>query len=60
MSESNEVVLWMEKCAPERLTANKVMLCTRNIFLLENMRDIFIDEYNAILQSSGNAGIVKF
>ncbi len=60
MSESNEVVLWMENCAPERLTANKVMLCTRNIFLLENMRDIFIDEYNAILQSSGNAGIVKF
>jgi len=41
MSESNEVVLWMEKCTPERLTANKVMLCTRNIFLLENMRDIF-------------------
>ncbi|HEY9206991.1 MAG TPA: hypothetical protein VIO58_13850 [Candidatus Methanoperedens sp.] len=59
MSESNEVVLWMEKCAPERLTANKVMLCTRNIFLLQNMRDIFVDEYNAILQSSGNAGIVK-
>ncbi len=59
MRESNEVVLWMEKCAPERLTANKVMLCTRNIFLLENMRDIFLDEYVAIIQSSGSAGIVK-
>lgn len=57
--ESNEVVLWMEKCAPERLTANKVMLCTRNIFLLENMRDFFPDEYHAIIQSSGSAGIIK-
>jgi hypothetical protein len=47
------------KCDPLRLTANKVMLCTRNIFLLENMRDIFIDEYHAILKGSGNAGIVK-
>lgn len=59
MSESNEVVLWMENCAPERLTANKVLLCTRNIFLLENMRDIFPEEYHAIIQSSSSAGIVK-
>ena len=59
MDKSSEVVLWMEQCAPERLTANKVMLCTRNIFLLENMRDIFIDEYEAILKDSGNAGIIK-
>jgi len=59
MSESNEVVLWMEKCAPERLTANKVLLCTRNIFLLENMRDIIPEEYHAIIQSSSSAGIVK-
>jgi len=59
MTQSSEVVLWMEQCAPERLTANKVMLCTRNIFLLENMRDIFIDEYVAILKDSGNAGIIK-
>jgi hypothetical protein len=59
MTESNEVILWMENCDPLRLTANKVMLCTRNIFLLENMRDIFVDEYNAIIQSSGSAGIVK-
>ncbi|CAG0951022.1 hypothetical protein METP3_00212 [Methanosarcinales archaeon] len=60
MSESNEVVLWMEKCTPERLASNKVMLCTRNMFLLENMRDMFIDEYEAILKGSGNAGIIKF
>jgi len=59
MNTSSEVVLWMEQCAPERLTANKVMLCTRNIFLLENMRDIFINEYVAILKDSGNAGIIK-
>lgn len=39
--KSNEVVLWMENCSPDRLTPNTVMLCTRNIFLLENMRDIF-------------------
>jgi hypothetical protein len=60
MSESNEVVLWMDKCAPERLASNKVMLCTRNIFLLVNMRDLFMDEYVAILKGSGNAGIIKF
>jgi len=53
--ESHEVVLWVENCAPERLTANKVMLCTRNIFLLENMRDFFPDEYHAIIRSSGSA-----
>jgi len=53
MNEASEVVLWMERCAPERLTANKVMLCTRNIFLLENMRDIFIYEYEAILKKAG-------
>jgi hypothetical protein len=59
MSESNEVVLWMEKCDPGRLTANKVMLCTRNIFLLQNMRDIFPEEYHAIIQRSSSAGIIK-
>ncbi len=57
--DAHEVILWMEKCAPERLTANKVMLCTRNIFILENMRDIFIDEYIDIIEGSGNAGIVR-
>ncbi len=57
--ESNEVVLWMEKCVPERLTANKVMLCTRNIFLLEHMRDFDPDEYHSIIRGSGSAGIIK-
>lgn len=60
MNENNEVVLGMNNCDPRRLTANRVMLCTRNIFLLQNMRDIFEYEYNAIIQSSGNAGVVKF
>ena len=56
---SVEVILWMEKCAPERLVPNKIMLCIRNIFLLENMRDILPDEYHDIIRSGGNAGIVK-
>lgn len=60
MNESSEVVLWMENCAPERLTANKVMLCTRNIFLLENMRDLVPEEYHAIIEGSNSAGIVRF
>lgn len=59
MSESNEVVLWMDKCAPERIASNKVMLCTRNIFLLENMRDLYIDEYVEILKSSSKATMIK-
>lgn len=59
MSESNEVILWMENCIPERLVPNRVMLCTRNIFILENLRDIFPDEYECILKGSGNAGIIK-
>ncbi len=33
--------------------------CTRNIFLLENMRDISPYEYNDIIKGSGNAGIIK-
>jgi len=56
---SSEVVLWMDKCVPERLVANRVMLCTRNIFLLENYRDIFIEEYTEIIKGSGNAGIIR-
>lgn len=59
MTGSNEVVLFMSKCAPERLTANRIMLCTRNIFLMENMRDIFPEEYHTIIRGSGSAGIVK-
>jgi len=49
----------MEKCAPERLVPNKVMLCIRNIFLLENMRDVSPDEYHDIIRSGGDAGIRK-
>ncbi len=56
---NHEVVLWMEQCAPERLTPNTVMLCVRNMFLLENMRDIMPYEYNSILASSGCVGIIK-
>lgn len=56
---NSEVILWMEGCVPERLTANTVMLCARNMFLLENGRDLFIDEYVTILKGSGAAGIIK-
>lgn len=59
MKNAHEVVLWMENCAPERLTPNTVMLCTRNMFILENMRDIFPDEYVDIIRKSGDAGIVR-
>jgi hypothetical protein len=55
----SDVVLWMEKCKPERLTANTVMLCTRNIFILETMRDIYPEEYREIIRASGCAGIIK-
>lgn len=55
----HEVVLWMEDCAPGRLTPNTVMLCVRNMFILENMRDFFYDEYVEIIRSSGNAGIIR-
>ncbi len=57
--KSNEVVLFMNNCSPDRLTPNTVMLCTRNLFLLENMRDIRECEYNEILLGSGSAGIIK-
>lgn len=53
MSASNEVILWMNKCDPEYITSNKVMLCIKNIFLLENMRNIFPEEYSVL--SSGAA-----
>ncbi len=55
----HEVVLWMDECAPERLTPNTLMLCVRNIFLLENMRDFLYEEYVDIIKSSGNAGIIR-
>lgn len=59
MVSSNEVILWMDRCLPGRLTANRVMLCARNIFLLENMRDMDPDEYHDIIIRSGSAGIIK-
>lgn len=59
MSQSNEVVLWMENCTPERLVPNTVMLCTRNIFLLENMRDFWPEEYHEIICASGNATVIR-
>lgn len=57
--QPNEIILWMEKCVPERLVANKIMLITRNIFLLENMRDFYPEEYHDIIRASGSAGIIK-
>ncbi len=59
MRTMHEVVLWMENCVPERLVPNTLMLCARNIFLLENMRDFLYEEYVDIIKSSGNAGIIR-
>ena len=59
MRTMHEVVLWMENCVPERLVPNTLMLCARNIFLLENMRDLLYEEYVDIIKSSGNAGIIR-
>jgi len=58
MCGCEEVVLWMDKCAPDRLVANRVMLCTRNMFLLENGCDVYPEVYHDIIRASGNAGIV--
>lgn len=54
-----EIILFMKYCHDDRLVANKTMLIVRNIFLLENMRDIREYEYNEILLGSGSAGIIK-
>jgi hypothetical protein len=59
MRTMHEVVLWMENCVPARLVPNTLMLCARNIFLLENMRDFLYEEYVDIIKSSGNAGIIR-
>ncbi len=56
---THEVILWMENCAPERITPNTVMLCIRNIFMLENMRDFLYDEYVDIIKSSGDAEVIR-
>ncbi|MFH0904497.1 MAG: hypothetical protein V1854_04835 [Methanobacteriota archaeon] len=58
-NNAHEVVLFMEKCSPGRLTANRIMLCTRNIYLLENMEDVTPEAYNQIITASGSAGIVS-
>ncbi|MFZ3060832.1 MAG: hypothetical protein WA102_13980 [Candidatus Methanoperedens sp.] len=54
-----EVVLWMEKCKAERRTPNTIMMCIRTDWIMQNDRDIFPQEFNAILQSSNSAGIVR-
>ncbi len=59
MRTMHEVVLWTENCVPERLVPNTLVLCARNIFLLENMRDFLYEEYVDIIKSSGNAGIIR-
>jgi len=59
MVTAQEVVLFMECCDPGRLTANRIMLCTRNIYLLENMVDVTPEAYNQIIAASGSAGIVS-
>lgn len=55
----HETILWIDKCKKEDLVSNTLMLCTKNIFLLNNMRDITPEEYNQIIQSSGNAKIIR-
>ena len=59
VKSAHEVILWMEKCDPSRLTPNKIMLCIRNTFILENMRDFMYEEFVDIITSSGNAGIIR-
>lgn len=59
MGNACQVVLFMEWCDPGRLTANRVMLCTRNIYLLENMKDILPETYHEIISMSGSAGIIR-
>ncbi len=59
MRTMHEVVLWMENCVPERLVPNTLILCARNIFMLENMRDFLYGEYVDIIKCSGNTGIIR-
>ena len=58
--DMEEVVLWMKSCPlGYRLVANKIMMCCRNDFILQNDRDFTWREYNGILLSSNSAGIVR-
>jgi len=56
----DEVVLLMKKCPlGYRLTANRVIMCCRNDFIMQNNRDFTPGEYTSILFASNSAGIVK-
>jgi len=58
--DMDEVVLWMERCPlGYRLVANRIMMCCRNDFILQNDRDFTLGEYTSILLSSNSAGIVR-
>lgn len=57
--QAGQIVVWMSRCAPERLPANRVMLCARNLCLLENGYDMTPDEFREMLAAAGSAGIVK-
>ncbi len=55
----SEVILFMKDCKSERLVPNTIMLCCRNIFLLENNYDFLPYQYNDMLTRSGFAGIIR-
>jgi hypothetical protein len=54
-----EAILFMDTCHPDRLVPNRVMLCVRGAFLMDNGFDILPEEYNDIIRQSGSAGIVR-
>lgn len=55
-----EVVILLERCPlGYRLAANRVIMCCRNDFILQNNRDFTLREYTGILLSSNSAGIVR-
>lgn len=57
--ESNEVVSWLQNCAPEELASKRVMLCTKSMFLMDNGRKPDPNEYKQILRISGNVSITE-
>ncbi len=55
-----EVVLLMKECPlGYRLVANRIIMCVRNDFILQNDRDFTLGEYTSILLASNSAGIVR-
>lgn len=54
----SDVVLWLDGDM-DKLAANRTILCTRSVYLLENLADITIEEYNNIIIRSGSAGIIQ-